>query len=116
MGLNCRSASKTVAKLESISLKGDCKMKPTTLKTVILIVLFLSLASYGGTYSGGDGNDVSPYQINEPSDWLELMADANDWDKHFILTSDIDMEGIEMTPVGNESTNFTGVLTETNIS
>ncbi len=76
----------------------------------ILIFLFLSVASYGGTYSGGDGNDISPYEIDNVADWLELMADSNDWDKHFVLTSDIDMEGFAMTPVGNDSNMFTGVF------
>lgn len=33
-----------------------------------------------------------------------------DWDKHFILVSDIDLQGISLTPIGYEGCEFTGTV------
>lgn len=61
-------------------------------------------------YSGGVGTAASPYQIANPADWQELMDTPTDWDKHFVFVSILDLSGIAMTPVGNTTTKFTGVL------
>ncbi|MFC1764244.1 GLUG motif-containing protein [Planctomycetota bacterium] len=44
-------------------------------------------------YSGGSGTENDPYQIATAQDLIELGDDPNNYDKHFILTSDIDLSG-----------------------
>jgi hypothetical protein len=59
-------------------------------------------------YTGGTGTTEDPYQISNVADLQLLMASPADWDKYFIQTADINMQGIEMTPVGNDVNNFIG--------
>ncbi len=42
-------------------------------------------------YSGGSGTVQDPYQIATAADLLALGETPNDYDKHFILTADIDL-------------------------
>ena len=44
-------------------------------------------------YSGGTGEPNTPYQIATKVDLLAMAADTADYDKCFILTADIDMQG-----------------------
>ncbi len=43
-------------------------------------------------YSGGTGEPNDPYQIATAADLIELGNDPNNYDKHFILTADIDLD------------------------
>ncbi len=43
-------------------------------------------------YSGGTGEPNDPYQIATAADLIALGEDPNDYDKHFILTADIDLD------------------------
>jgi hypothetical protein len=43
-------------------------------------------------YSGGTGEPNNPYQIATAADLIALGEDPNDYDKHFILTADIDLD------------------------
>ncbi len=52
-------------------------------------------------YRGGNGTAISPYRIGTVADWQTLMNTPADWDKRFIQTADIDLQGIYLTPVGN---------------
>ncbi|MBN2588745.1 MAG: hypothetical protein JXA96_02695 [Sedimentisphaerales bacterium] len=62
-------------------------------------------------YSGGTGEPNNPYQISEPNDWIELMNNSDDWEYEFVLTADIDLNGISLTPVGTSSYSaFTGIF------
>ncbi len=62
-----------------------------------------------GTYSGGAGTELSPYQIGTQADLVELFGTSTDWDKYFIQTADIDLTSqSSWTPIGNSSTKFTG--------
>jgi hypothetical protein len=81
-------------------------MKSLSQKVVILTVLILSAVSFAGTYSGGGGVEDNPYQISRVEDWQELMATPDDWGSSFILTADVNLAGVPLTPVGN----FTGVF------
>jgi hypothetical protein len=76
---------------------------------------FLAVVGLGfaGTYSGGDGSSANPFQINSVADWQELMTTSADWDKHFILTSNIDFEGVTITPVAPDTTPTTSSFTGT---
>jgi len=43
-------------------------------------------------YSGGTGEPNDPYQITTPADLIALGETPEDYDKHFILTADIDLD------------------------
>jgi hypothetical protein len=74
-------------------------------------LLFLSLlASTAFAYSGGTGEPNTPYQIGTVSDWQQLMTTSVDWNKHFIMTADINLMGVTVTPVGDSGIPFTGVF------
>ncbi len=75
--------------------------------------------SLGRHYSGGSGTADNPYRIATMADWVNLTWDSASWDKHFIVTADIDFGGAEITPVafdsnsssnGFQGTYFTGTL------
>ena len=68
------------------------KMKPFQTISIFIItfVLFLSTAAaYAGTYSGGKGEPNDPYLISTPEDMNAIGTEPNDWDKHFLMTADI---------------------------
>lgn len=78
---------------------------------VLLIGLFLLPSGVAiGQYSGGDGTESSPYRIAEVNDWQELMTEPNDWGSSFILTTDVNLAGVSLVPVGNGHIRFTGVF------
>ena len=58
--------------------------------TAVLLLILVSSAS--AKYSGGKGEPNNPYQIATADDLIALGEDPNDYDKHFILTADIDLE------------------------
>lgn len=56
----------------------------------------------------GLGTPEDPYQISTVEDLRNI---SGQYDKHFILVSDIDMEGVDdFSPLGSWSTPFTGTL------
>ena len=73
--------------------------------TVVLCICGNLLA-----YSGGTGEPNSPYKIANVPDFQQLTIDPNNWNKSFILTADVNLAGVTLTPVGNSSTQFTGVF------
>ncbi|MBN2271850.1 MAG: hypothetical protein JXN61_14630, partial [Sedimentisphaerales bacterium] len=85
-----------------------CKARFSIYAAMVLLLAFTA-DSYSG-YSGGTGEPNSPFEIATVADWQELMDTPADWGKHFILTADLDMNGIEMSPVGNDPNNFTGAF------
>ena len=42
-------------------------------------------------YSGGTGEPNTPYQIANAADLMTLANDANDYNKCFVMTADIDL-------------------------
>jgi hypothetical protein len=61
--------------------------------TSISLILVLSCASSFGKYSGGSGEPNDPYLIATPEDLNSVGLDPCDWDKHFLMTADINMAG-----------------------
>src|SRR4030042_1453759 len=60
--------------------------------TLLKIIIFsLSLPAYA-KYSGGTGEPNDPYQIATAADLIALGETPEDYDKHFILTADIDLD------------------------
>ena len=66
--------------------------KPGTWRANVLIItlFFFSLPAYA-KYSGGTGEPNDPYQIATAADLIALGETPEDYDKHFILTADIDL-------------------------
>jgi len=61
---------------------------------VMITLCFLAAATYAtGTYNDGNGSAEDPFQINTPEQLNELGLHSEDWDKHFVLTDDIDLIG-----------------------
>ena len=59
--------------------------------TLLITILSLSLPAYA-QYSGGTGEPNDPYQIATAEDLMLLGDNPEDYDKHFILTDDIDLD------------------------
>jgi len=61
-----------------------------TILVLLAVCLFGQLAQ--AKYSGGTGEPNDPYQIATAADLIALGEDPNDYDKHFIVTADIDLD------------------------
>jgi hypothetical protein len=57
---------------------------------LFLITTFTFSQAWG--YSGGTGTPEDPYQIATAADLILLGETPNDYDKHFIMTADIDLD------------------------
>ena len=60
----------------------------------ILVLTAVSLFAFPAQakYSGGAGEPNDPYQIATAADLIGLGETPGDYDKHFILTADIDLD------------------------
>ncbi|MBN1763696.1 MAG: hypothetical protein JW860_00415 [Sedimentisphaerales bacterium] len=61
------------------------------LATAFVLVISITAFTRAATYGGGSGTNEDPYQIGSVDDFMELSATPDDWDKHFILMTDIDL-------------------------
>ena len=71
-------------------------------KVLVSAGLVFCLISIVFGYSGGSGTAEHPYQIGTVADWNDLMNTQSDWDANFILTADINLQGVPLIPVGND--------------
>jgi hypothetical protein len=58
-----------------------------------------------GSYTGGSGIESDPFLISTPADLIELADYTHrvDWDKHFLLTQDINMTEVAgFVPIGSD--------------
>ena len=63
-----------------------------TLRIILLLIVASSVALPAfGKYSGGSGTAQDPYQIATAADLIALGGAAADYDKHFILTADVNL-------------------------
>ena len=63
------------------------------LRTIpLLVAIWLMVLPAHAQYSGGSGTAVDPYQIATAADLIALGETPADYDKHFILTADIDLD------------------------
>ena len=69
-------------------------------KVSIVIGIILCLFSFAFAYSGGSGEPNDPYRIAAVSDWQQLMSTSSHWNKYFIMTADVNLQGVVLTPVG----------------
>src|SRR4030042_310050 len=61
----------------------------TALVTLAMCLLVLPA---NAKYSGGTGEPNDPYQIATAADLIALGETSGDYDKHFILTADINLD------------------------
>ena len=59
--------------------------------SLLIIIFSLNLPVYA-KYSGGMGEPNDPYQIATAEDLMLLGDSPEDYDEHFILTADIDLD------------------------
>jgi len=57
----------------------------------LIAVYLVNLPAYA-KYSGGGGEPNDPYQIATAADLIALGESPEDYDKHFLLTADIDLD------------------------
>ena len=89
-------------------------------KIAVLACLLLITVSANAKYSGGTGDANDPYLISTPEDMNAIGSDPCDFDKHFILTTDINMADYIYTTAliapdtssssGFQGTVFTGIF------
>jgi len=79
-------------------------------KITVLVAVCGWALSAQAKYGGGAGTEAEPFRISVVSDWQELMATPADWASHFVLTDNLDLDGVLLSPVGNDANNFTGVF------
>ena len=59
---------------------------------VAAVLLLTGVSTATAKYSGGTGEPNDPYQITTAADLIALGETPDDYDKHFILTADIDLD------------------------
>ncbi len=62
-----------------------------------VVVLLLAAGAACGKYSDGTGEPDDPYQIATPNDLNDIHNHPEDYNRHFILTADIDMNGFNFS-------------------
>ena len=83
--------------------------------TVVLGWVFFLVCNpaVAATYSGGSGTEADPYRIATAEDMQAIGANKGDWDKHFVLTADIDLScytGTEFNIIAYPRGHFAGVF------
>ena len=65
------------------------------LRSILVTIILVTLAgsSFAGTYGGGSGTEEDPYQIVTAEHLVALGENPDDYDKHFVMTADIDLGG-----------------------
>jgi len=79
---------------QKIKKEKTMKTQSVLIKAALIVMFACSMASvaFGGIYRGGNGDPNEPYQIATAQDLIDLGVTPEDYDKHFILTADIDLD------------------------
>lgn len=70
-----------------------CILGPQRAMKAIVGCILLAASSHCWAYSGGLGTLQVPYALSSPEDLIQLGRSLDDYDKHFVLTTDIDLSG-----------------------
>lgn len=76
------------------SYKQSCKL---TIPLFISLALCIFVLPAQAKYEGGTGTSGDPYLINTAEQMNEIGANPGDWNKHFVLTADVNMSDIAGT-------------------
>lgn len=74
-----------------------------TLLIATMVLVSFSATTNAGTYNGGSGTESDPFRISTAANWQEMMNTSADWDKFFILTTDLDLAGVTLTPIAPDT-------------
>ena len=82
---------------DRVRQKGHRKMAEIVDSRILRMIPLLALVCLvsipaEAKYSGGSGTPEDPYQIATAEDLIALSEETNDYDKHFVLTADIDLD------------------------
>ncbi len=81
------------------------------MKTALIVLAgILSLQATVCAYTQGNGTTTNPYWISNSADLVQLASTPADWDKAFVLTKDLDLTGVTLSPIGNWGQAFIGVF------
>jgi len=80
-------------KRSSNSQKRRIFRSETCLKCLAGVVILGLMPSLGWAYSGGRGMVQDPFILSSPDDLMQLSLTSRDYDKHFLMTKDIDLAG-----------------------
>lgn len=92
----------------------SCKEEWETPDNGIQLIWDGSIPEANGSYtfSGGTGDEATPYVIADSKDLVQLVANVNGGTnyegKYFELANDLDLNNKEWTPIGTGSNNFKG--------
>jgi hypothetical protein len=75
-----------------IETKNSRVVRAILLLMTVCLVSFPAQAKYGG----GSGEPNDPYLIYTAEQMIAISQNAEDWDKHFRLTADLDLTGIDL--------------------
>ncbi len=87
---------------------------PFIIGICLFTLFFFNHCCIGATYGGGSGTQADPYQIATKAHLVGLGSTPADYDKHFIMTADIDLSGTIYTTAliapdtDNSSSSFDG--------
>jgi hypothetical protein len=70
-----------------------CSLSKVISTIFVLLSIFLFSRPAEAKYGGGSGTADDPYQIATAAHLIALGETPEDYDKHFILTGDIDLAG-----------------------
>ena len=76
-----------------------------------ITICIMSIPAYA-QYSGGTGEPNNPYQIATAQDLIDLGNESNDYDKHFIMTADIDLRYRLNNPLDTDNKNVVSWIQE----
>jgi hypothetical protein len=71
--------------------------------SLITVAVIFSSSIYAANYSGGSGEPNNPYQISSAADLIQLSTTSDDWDKNFILTADVNLAGVNFSPIAPDT-------------
>jgi len=71
-------------------MMSGSNLGPSLIKGCLLLLLMLSAHALA-KYSGGNGTRENPYRIASLVDLVQMGETTSDYNKHFLLTSDIDL-------------------------
>jgi len=93
------------------------RVKQVWILVSLTVLCLFSSIGFGGTYGGGTGDPNTPFIISNADDMQEIGTIQDDWSKHFVLISDIDLSNFDgqngrpaFNIIGNEAFPFTGVF------
>jgi hypothetical protein len=70
------------------------KSRRSCLICLMMMAVFVCAGAANGKYGGGNGDSNNPFLIFSAGDLTQIGNNADDWDKHFLLMSDVNMSDL----------------------